>query len=237
MNYQSLSRRVVSSIPISSPLHFLPAAVLAQGLRLVLSASPFLNQPGRFFIIQLTIVMASASEILAAPLFLSSDQGFPVRLRAVDRLERVLNDRLGCEGLVDQRLDVVLGSLGEVGRLDSRRLLLDLLPDLLLQLLPLRAATLDQGLSLGGVVAHVLLGDLGSLLGVLLGDGAELGGLGVDDLAGVLELGVDELLVGGVDERGEEDDRGGDHGQAPVGDDLDEVVRDEGGESGLGWVG
>jgi hypothetical protein len=52
----------------------------------------------------------------------------------------------------------------------------------------------------------------------------------------VLKLGVDELLVGGVDERGEKDDSGGDHGQAPVGDDLDEVVRDKGGESGLEWV-
>jgi hypothetical protein len=49
----------------------------------------------------------------------------------------------------------------------------------------------------------------------------------------VVQLVVDELLVGGVDERGKEEDRSGDHGQAPVGDDLDEVVGDEGGDSGL----
>lgn len=68
---------------------------------------------------------------------------------------------------------------------------------------------------------------------MLLGNGAELGRLGIDSLAGMLELGVDELPVGQVDERREEDDRGGDQGEAPVGDDLDEVIRDEGGESGL----
>jgi hypothetical protein len=77
---------------------------------------------------------------------------------------------------------------------------------------------------------------LGGLLGVLLGNRAELGRLSANNLAGVLELGVNELLVGGVDERGEEDDRGGDDSQAPVGDDLDEVVRDESSEGGLcGW--
>jgi hypothetical protein len=74
------------------------------------------------------------------------------------------------------------------------------------------------------------------VLGVLHGDRAELGRLSANNLAGVLELGVNELLVGGVDQRSEEDDRGGDDGQAPVGDDLDEVVRDESSEGGLaGW--
>lgn len=68
---------------------------------------------------------------------------------------------------------------------------------------------------------------------MLLGNRAELSRLGADNLAGMLELGVDELLVGGVDERGEEDDGGGDDGQAPVGNNLDEVVRDEGSEGGL----
>lgn len=88
-------------------------------------------------------------------------------------------------------------------------------------------------LSLGGVVAHVLLGDLGGLGGVLLGSGPQLGGLGVDDIGRLLELVVNQLLVAGVDKRHEEGGRGGDKGETPVGDDLDEVVRYEGTEERL----
>lgn len=91
----------------------------------------------------------------------------------------------------------------------------------------------DEGLGLGSVVTHVLLGSLGGLLGVLLGNGAELGRLGANDLTGVVELVVDDLTVGGVDERDKEENRGGDDGQTPVGNDLDEVVCDKGRDSGL----
>ncbi len=96
------------------------------------------------------------------------------------------------------------------------------------------AGALDQGLGLGRVIAHVLLGHLRGLLRVLLGSLADLGRLGIHQVARVLELRVDELLVGGVDERREEDDGRGDDGQRPVGYDLDEVVREEGGDGGLG---
>ena len=94
-------------------------------------------------------------------------------------------------------------------------------------------ATADDLLGLGGVVTHVLLGELGSVGGVLLGDGPQLGGLGVDDVARLLQVAVDELLVGGVDERSEEDDGGGDQGEAPVRDNLDQEVGEEGTKESL----
>lgn len=141
----------------------------------------------------------------------SGNQGLLLRLR----LGRRLDCRLGVGG--GAGLQIFLGRGGEIGRLEGRLLL----------------GGLDERLGLGGVIAHVLLGHLGSLLCVLLGDGAELGRLGIDHVAGMLELRVDELLVGGVDEGREEDDGSGEHGQAPVGDDLDEVVRREGGQRGL----
>jgi hypothetical protein len=52
-------------------------------------------------------------------------------------------------------------------------------------------------------------------------------------MSGLPEVLIDELLVGLIDERGEEEDRGGNQGKAPVGNDLDEVVGDESTKSGL----
>ena len=92
---------------------------------------------------------------------------------------------------------------------------------------------LDQGLGLGGVLASILLGDLGGMLGVLLGDGAQLGRLGGDEVLGVLELGVDGLLVLEVDERAEEGDGRREKGEEPIGEELDEEVGDKGGDGGL----
>lgn len=91
----------------------------------------------------------------------------------------------------------------------------------------------DQLLGLSGVVSHVLLGGLSVLGRGLLRDLAELSGLAADDLGSLTEVLIDELLVQLVDERGEEEDSGGNQGKAPVGDDLDEVVRDEGSDRGL----
>ncbi len=98
------------------------------------------------------------------------------------------------------------------------------------------AGATDQGLGLGGVVTHVLLGDQSGLLGVLLGDRANLGSLVVDHIVGLLEVVVDELLVGGVDQRNSEGERGAEQCETPVGNDLDEVVREEGTDSSLDGI-
>jgi len=91
----------------------------------------------------------------------------------------------------------------------------------------------DELLSLGGVVAHVLLGDLGGMGRVLAGHVANLAGLGIDNIRRLLNMVVDELLVGRIDERDEEQRRGEDQSEAPVRDDLDEPVGDEGRKEGL----
>lgn len=92
---------------------------------------------------------------------------------------------------------------------------------------------LDERLGLGSIIAQVLLCDLSGLFSVLSDKAADLMSLVIDDLAGVSKLAVDELLVGGIYERSEESDRGSNQGQSPVGNNLDEVVRDEGSESSL----
>lgn len=97
-------------------------------------------------------------------------------------------------------------------------------------------STLDQGLGLSGIIANILLGELGGLLRLLLGNSADLRGLGIDDVAGLLELLVDELLVGGVDKGRKEDDGGGNQCKAPGGDDLDKIVREESTEGNLKTV-
>jgi hypothetical protein len=61
----------------------------------------------------------------------------------------------------------------------------------------------------------------------------DLLGLGVDDVGCVLDVVVDKLLVGLVDERGEEDNRGGDQGEAPEWDNLNQVVGEESANEGL----
>jgi hypothetical protein len=43
-------------------------------------------------------------------------------------------------------------------------------------------------------------------------------------VGGLAEVLIDELPVGLVDERGEEENGGGNQGKSPVGNDLDEVV-------------
>lgn len=68
---------------------------------------------------------------------------------------------------------------------------------------------------------------------MVAGELLDLLGLGVDDVGCVLDVVVDELLVRLVDERGEEDDRGTDQGEAPEWDDLDEVVGEESANEGL----
>jgi hypothetical protein len=68
---------------------------------------------------------------------------------------------------------------------------------------------------------------------MVAGELLDLLGLGVDDVGCVLDVVVDELLVRLVDERGEEDDRGGDQGEAPEWDDLDQVVGEESANEGL----
>lgn len=94
----------------------------------------------------------------------------------------------------------------------------------------LLAVESNQGLGLGGILANVLLGQLGSLLGVLLSNGLELSSLGADDLASTVKLGIDNLLVGLVDEGTEEGNSSANQGKTPVGDDLDEVIGEESGE-------
>lgn len=91
----------------------------------------------------------------------------------------------------------------------------------------------EHRLSLGSVVAHVLLGDLGGVRGVLAGNLAELSSLGVDNVRGLLEVVVDELLVAGVDQRDKEEGGRGNQSKAPVGDNLDQVVGEEGSDTSL----
>lgn len=85
----------------------------------------------------------------------------------------------------------------------------------------------DHLLSLGSIVTHILLGDLGVLRGALGGSVADLGRLGRDDIGSLLDSVVDKLLVGLVDQGHEEEGRGGNQGQTPIRDDLDEIVGDE----------
>lgn len=86
---------------------------------------------------------------------------------------------------------------------------------------------------LGRVVADEVLGGCRGGRDLLRGELLDLRGLLVDDGGGVGDLLVDELLVGLVDQRGQEEDRGGDEGEAPEGHDLDEVVGGERAEEGL----
>lgn len=85
----------------------------------------------------------------------------------------------------------------------------------------------DHLLGLGGVVTGVLLGDLSGIGSVLAGNAAQLLGLRVDHIRSVLQVVVDKLLVGGVDERSKECDGRGNESKSPVGNNLDQVVRQE----------
>lgn len=88
-------------------------------------------------------------------------------------------------------------------------------------------------LHLSGVFASVLLAHGGKLISLLLGHAADLGCLSIDSLGSVLEVVVDQLLVGGVDERNEEGDSGGNDGKTPVWHQLDEMIRQESSDASL----
>lgn len=138
-----------------------------------------------------------------------------------------LDGRFGGEILLGNLRVQLLGGGGEgiLLELDTVGLLVG---DILVgDILVLGTGIADQRLSLGSVVAHVLLGDLRSLLGLLQGNVAELGGLGADNLGGLLQEAIDKLLVGLVHQRGEEGNSGSNDSKSPVRNDLDEVVREE----------
>lgn len=140
-------------------------------------------------------------------------------------------------GLLDGRKGLIDGSSGELGlllshgeggggvlnsgllRADLRRL----------------GSATEELLNLASVVASVLLSKSGNVVNLLLRNIADLSSLSVDHIGSGLELSVDELLVGGVHERGEEDDSSSDDSKAPVGNNLDQVVADEGGSESLGF--
>lgn len=126
-------------------------------------------------------------------------------------------------GRVLLSLEVLLGSSREI-RLGNSGLSADLGG--------CRAAT-DELLGLGSVVAHVLLGELGGVRSVSSSNHLELLSLGVENLGGILNVVVDELLVGSVDQREGEEHGGAKEGESPVGNNLDEPVREEGRDGNL----
>lgn len=97
-------------------------------------------------------------------------------------------------------------------------------------------STSEEILNLGSVITSILLGNVGNVANLLLGNIANLVGLGVDHVRRGAELLVDELLVGGVDERNEEENGGSDDSKAPVRDELDKVVGDESSNTSLGFI-
>ena len=82
----------------------------------------------------------------------------------------------------------------------------------------------DQLLSLGGIVAEILLRELSSLGCVLASHLSELLGLSVDNITNLLKVVVNELLVSHIDQGRKENNGGGQQGKDPVGHDLDEIV-------------
>lgn len=95
------------------------------------------------------------------------------------------------------------------------------------------ASTANHLLNLSGVIASILLAKSGDLVSLLLGDAAYLGRLGVDGVGSVLDVVVDELLVASVHQGDKEGNGGANDGEAPVGNELDEVVGHEGSDAGL----
>lgn len=134
------------------------------------------------------------------------DLGNLVGDRLVDggsRERRVLGDVLGL--LADG-----LGGRGGVGALATEHLL-----------------------DLASVVTSILLGQRSDVLGLLLHNTLDLGGLSVDDVGGALEVLINQLLVRSIDKRNEKGHSGGNESKAPVRDELDEVVREVGGNTSL----
>ena len=68
---------------------------------------------------------------------------------------------------------------------------------------------------------------------MVAGELLDLLGLLVDDVRSILEVVVDELLICLVNERAEEEDRGGEEAEAPEWDNLDQVVGQESSDKGL----
>lgn len=92
---------------------------------------------------------------------------------------------------------------------------------------------MQHRLSLGGVVTHVLLGNLSGLRSVLAGDLAQLLGLAVQDVGAFLHIVVDELLVRGIEEGSQEQSSSSNQGKAPVRNNLDKVVGDQSSNASL----
>lgn len=140
------------------------------------------------------------------------DGGLLCALTALVYLQGSLRDKL-LVSVSSLRSQVVLGSNGEVLLLD-----LDLGRD--------RASTVlvDGLLCLCGRLLGVALDSLDSVSGVLVSETLDLGSLLAGDLSTLLELSIDDLLVLDVDERSEVGNEGGDQGQAPERNDLDETV-------------
>lgn len=90
------------------------------------------------------------------------------------------------------------------------------------------ATATEHLLYLAGVVSSVLLSHGGELISLLLGNASDLGSLGTNCIGGVLKVLVDQLLIGCVDEGDEEGNGGGNDGESPVWDKLDEMVGNEG---------
>jgi hypothetical protein len=85
----------------------------------------------------------------------------------------------------------------------------------------------DSLLSLVGVLVDVVLGGGSGLVSLLSSNLLNLLGLLVDDGRNLADLLIDDLLVGLVDEWGEEQDGGANQRKTPEWDNLDEVVGDE----------
>lgn len=129
------------------------------------------------------------------------------------------------------RLDGVLsGRRGELGLLDDRSSALGGLLNLLARTMVASKEVMD----LAAVVASVLLANGRNLLHLLRGNISDLSGLRVDKLRGVVELLINKLLVGSVNQRNKENDSGANNSKAPVGNELDKVVGNEGSDKGLG---
>lgn len=158
------------------------------------------------------ILLRPHDEARSSNAALSSDQGLLLGLMLDSRLRLLVG------------LEVLLRSSREVALLNSGLGMGDLGG---------RGAATEHLLGLGGVVTKVLLGDIGSVGGVVASNLAKLLGLGVNEVLGVLEVVVNELLVGGVDQGHGEEESGSEEGETPVGDDLDQPVREESADANL----
>ena len=95
------------------------------------------------------------------------------------------------------------------------------------------AYTANDLLGLGTVITSILLGGRGNTSGMLTRKRLDLVGLFVGNVGNLGEVVIDKLLVGLVDQWGEEKDGIGEQDQTPEWNDLDEVVREESSQEGL----